>query len=53
MPFGVVSGVGRGMGALDGCDDRRREGTVFLGGRGIWASHCNHGAFATRSSQIT
>ena len=29
MPFGVVSGVGRGMGVLDGGGDRRREGTVL------------------------
>ena len=29
MPFGV-SGVGRGMGALDGVGDRRREGS-YLG----------------------
>jgi len=26
VPFGVVSGVGRGMGILGGGDDRRREG---------------------------
>jgi len=26
MPFGVVSGVGRGMGVLDGGGDRRRRG---------------------------
>ena len=25
MPFGVVSGVGLGMGLLDGGGDRRRE----------------------------
>jgi len=29
MPFGVVSGVGRGMGVLDGGGDRRREGAVL------------------------
>ena len=29
MPFGVVNGVGRGMGVLDGGGDRRREGAVF------------------------
>jgi len=29
MPFGVVSGIGRGMGVLDGGGDRRREGTVL------------------------
>ena len=31
MPFGVVSGVGRGMGVLDGSGDRRREGDSFRG----------------------
>ena len=25
MPFGIVSGVGRGMGVLDGSGDRRGE----------------------------
>jgi len=51
MPFGVVSGVGRGMGVLDGGGDRRREGTVLLVnfGRPI----VTNGAFATRSFQIT
>ena len=35
MPFGVVSGVGFGMGVLDGGDDCRR-------GRGEFgAPHCN------------
>ena len=29
MPFGVMSGVGRGMGALDGGDDRLRERSVL------------------------
>jgi len=29
MPFGVVNGVSRGMGVLDGGDDRRREGAVL------------------------
>ena len=29
MPFGVVSGVGRGMGVLDGNGDHRREGAVL------------------------
>jgi len=28
MPFGVVSGVGRGMGVLAGGGDRRREGLM-------------------------
>jgi len=28
IPFGVVSGVGRGMGVLDGGRDRRREGAL-------------------------
>jgi len=29
MPFGMVSGVGREMGVLDGGGDRRREGAVL------------------------
>ena len=29
MPFGVVSRVSRGMGALDGGGDRQREGAVL------------------------
>jgi len=29
MPFGVVSGVGRGMGVLNFGGDRRREGSVW------------------------
>jgi len=29
MPFGVVSGVGRVMGVLDGSGDRRREEAVL------------------------
>jgi len=29
MPFGVVSGVDRGMGVLDGSGYRRREGAVL------------------------
>jgi len=39
MPFGVVSGVGRVMGALDGGGDRRR-GRDSFGGE-LEASHCN------------
>jgi len=31
MPFGIVSGVGRGMGVLDEGGDRRREGAVLEG----------------------
>jgi len=41
MPFGVVRGVGRGMGVLDGGGDRRRERASF------------GGEFGARSSQIT
>ena len=46
MPFGTVSGVGRGMGVLDWGGDRRREGTVFWVnlGRPI----VTNGDFATR-----
>jgi len=29
MPFGVVNGVGRGMGVLDSGGDRQREMTVL------------------------
>ena len=29
MPFGVVSGVSRGIGVLEGGGDRRRESAVF------------------------
>jgi len=29
MPFGLVSGVGRGMGVLDGSGDRRSEEAVL------------------------
>jgi len=39
MPFGMVSGVGRGMGVLDGGDDRRWEGAVL--GDEFGASNCN------------
>ena len=39
MPFGVVRGVGRGMGVLDGGGDRRR-GKGSSGGK-YGASHCN------------
>jgi len=39
MPFGVMSGVGRGMGVLDGSGDRRRERGSF--GVNVGASHCN------------
>ena len=30
MPFGVVSGVGRGMGALDGIEIVKGEGAVLM-----------------------
>jgi len=58
VPFGVVSGVDRGMGVLDGGGDRRRRRGSFGGEFG--ASHCiQWGAFfrrcvtATHSFQIT
>jgi len=51
MPFGVVSGVGLGMGVLDGGCDYRREGTVL--GVNLGRPIGTNGAFATRSSQIT
>ena len=51
MPFGMVSGIGRGMGVLDGGGDRRR-GTGSFGvtlGRPI----VTNGPSAMRYSQIT
>ena len=39
MPFGMMSGVGHGMGVLDGGGYRRREMGSFWGEFG--ASHCN------------
>jgi len=39
MPFGVVRGVGRGTGVLDGGGDRQGEGAVL--GDEFGASHCN------------
>ena len=51
MPFGVVRGVGRGMGVLDGVVIVEGEGAVL----GVNLGHptVTNGAFATRSSQIT
>ena len=43
MPFGVVSGVGLGMGVLDFGGDRRR-GRGSLGGE-FAASHCKQWDF--------
>ena len=51
MPFGVVRGVGRGMGVLDGGGDRRREWADW--GMNLRRLIVTNGAFATRSSQIT
>jgi len=50
MPFGVVSGIGRGMGVLDG--------VMIVEGKGqFWGEFGGpivaNGAFATRASQIT
>jgi len=39
MPFGLVSGVGRGMHVLSGGSYHRRGGAVLVGECG--ASHCN------------
>ena len=39
MPIGVISGVGRGMGVLDGGGYHGREKGQFWGEFG--ASHCN------------
>jgi len=51
MPFGVVRGVGRGTGVLDGGGDRRRGRGSF--GVNFGRTIVTNGAFATRSSQIT
>jgi len=47
MPFGVVTGIGRGMGVLDGSGDRRRGRTVL--GVNLGRTIVTNGAFATRS----
>jgi len=52
MPFGVVRGVDRGIGVLNGSGDRRREGAVLWMNLGRPIVLTN-GAFAARSSQIT
>jgi len=43
MPFEVVSGVGRGMGVLDGGGHRRRERAVLWGE--CVTFHCNQRGF--------
>ena len=39
MPFGMVSGIGQGMGVLDGGGDHQREWAVL--GSEFGASHCD------------
>jgi len=51
MLFGVVSGVGLGVGVLDFGGDRRRGGAVL--GVNLGRPIVSNGVFATRSSQIT
>ena len=51
MQFGMVSGVGQGMGVLDGVVIVEGEGAVF--GVNLGCLLVTSGAFATRSSQIT
>jgi len=46
MPFGTVSGIGRGISVLDGGGDRQRESGSF--GSDFEASHCNQWGLATR-----
>jgi len=50
MPFGVVSGVGREMGVLDGSRGRRRGRGSFAGECG--ASHCNQWQGACNSGKL-
>jgi len=45
MPFGMVSGVGRGMGVLDGGGDRRRARGSF--GVNLGRPIVTNGDFAT------
>ena len=47
MPFGVVSGVSRGMGVLDGVVFVKGEGAVLHGGE-VGRPIVTNGAFATR-----
>jgi len=51
MPFEVVSGVGHGMGVLDGGGNRRRERAVL--GVNSGSPILINRAYATSSSQIT
>jgi len=46
MPFGMVNGVGQGMGVLDGDGDRRMGRSSFGGEFG--ASRCNLWGLAMR-----
>ena len=52
MPFRVVSGVGRGIGVLDGGGDRQR-GRGSFGGVNLGYPILTNETFATRPSQIT
>jgi len=45
MPFGMVSGIGRGMGVLDGWLSSKGRGSFGLE---FGASQCNHADFAIR-----
>jgi len=51
MPFGMVRGVGQGMGVLDGGGDRRRGRGSF--GVNVGRPIVTNRAFTTRSSQTT
>jgi len=51
MPFGVVRGVGQGMGVLDAGGDRRRGRASFE--VNLVRPVVTNGAFVTRSSQVT
>jgi len=51
MPFGVLTGIGRGMGVLNGVVIVKGEGAIL----GVNLGHpiITNGAFAMRSSQFT
>jgi len=53
MPFGMVSGVGRGMGVLNGGSDRRRRRGSFGVNLGFGHSIVTNRDLATRLFPIT
>ena len=50
MPFGMVSGVGLGIGVLDFGDDRQRGRGIF--GSEFGESHCNQWGLCTNGAFV-